>query len=106
RGINHLLDTPEPEGPPAPHGACAAELSGREAFFARDLATAREELARSLESWSKLGAVWPAARVQLALAQALRGDDPAAASYHAKQALDVFEALGSRDEIERSRALL
>ncbi len=53
---------------------------------------------------SKLGAVWSAARVELALA--LRGDDPAAASYHAKRALDVFEALGSRDEIERLRALL
>ena len=103
--IDNMLDTPDPEGPPAPFAACAAELNGREALAGGDIATARAELARALESWVRLGARWPAARVELALASAF-DDDPAAATDHARRALEVFELLGSLDEIERCRAFL
>jgi hypothetical protein len=106
RSIDNMLVTPESEGPPAPYGACAVELNGREALFRGDLTTAQAQLASALEAWSGLGALWPVARVELALGRALRDDDPAAASNHARRALDVFEPLGSLDEIERCQALL
>ena len=106
QAIDGMLETPEPEGPPPPYAACAAELNGREAVFAGDRVTARAELERALAIWSGLGAVWPAARVELALALALRDEDPDAASAHARRALDVFERLGSLDEIELCRPLI
>jgi hypothetical protein len=101
-----MLETPEPEGPPPPYAACAAELNGREAVFTGDRVTARAELERALAIWSGLGAVWPAARVELALASGLRAGDPDAASQYAGQALAVFERLGSADEMELCRALV
>ena len=106
RSIDSMLDTPESEGPPAPYDACAVELSGREALFHDDPVTAQVQLAEALAAWSALGAVWPVARVELALAVTRRADDPAAASDHARRALEVFEPLGSIAEIERCRALL
>ncbi|MEP6660262.1 MAG: AAA family ATPase, partial [Acidimicrobiales bacterium] len=106
RAIDSMLETPEPEGPPKPYAACAAELQGREALFAGDHTAAQAELERALALWSGLGAVWPAARVQLALARALHDKDPDAASECAHRALGVFERLGSIDEIEQCRSLI
>jgi class 3 adenylate cyclase/tetratricopeptide (TPR) repeat protein len=101
--IMERLDTPDAEGAPVPHLACSAELAGRHALAAGDLVTAGRELDRALALWSEVGAVWPAARVELALATALKGS---AAARHASRALEVFEALGSLDEIDRARSAL
>jgi class 3 adenylate cyclase/tetratricopeptide (TPR) repeat protein len=102
--VTERLATPDTEGPPVPNLACGAELAGRHALAAGDLATAGRELDAALALWTEVGAVWPAARVELALARALHGTDTAAR--HASRALEVFEALGSLDEIDRARALL
>ena len=104
--ITDALETPEPEGPPAPNLACAAELAGRHALADGDLGVARRELATALDLWSGLGAVWPAARVQLALARAGHEAADGAAADHAARALEVFERLGSLDEIGLARTLL
>jgi hypothetical protein len=100
--ITERLDTPDAGGPPVPHLACSAELAGRRALAAGDPATASRELDTALALWTEVGAVWPAARVELALATALKGTD--AAARHAFQALEVFDALGSLDEIDRARS--
>jgi class 3 adenylate cyclase/tetratricopeptide (TPR) repeat protein len=104
--ITDLLETPETEGPPPPNLACAAELAGRHADASGDLTTARHELDDARARWAELGAVWPAARIDLALAQVLRELDDAGAPRHAAAALHVFERVGALDEIGQARALL
>jgi tetratricopeptide (TPR) repeat protein len=104
--ILRRLTTPEAPGPPVPNRACADELAAREARAAGDLETARAGFAQASAKWSELGAVWPAARVDLALAHVMRGlHDPGAAE-RAVSALRVFEAVKSLDEVAEARALL
>jgi hypothetical protein len=104
--ISDRLETPEPEGPPAPYVVCAMELAGRQALAAGEVAAARRDLAAARARWSELGARWPTARVELALARAWREDDAAAAADHAGRALAVFEELGCVDETAEARLLL
>jgi class 3 adenylate cyclase len=104
--ITDRLKTPDAEGPPAPYLACAAELAGRQALAVGDPASARRGLAEALTRWSALGARWPAARVELALADTCREVDAGMAADHAGRALAVFEELGCPDEIAHARLLL
>jgi DNA-binding CsgD family transcriptional regulator len=66
----------------------------------------RAHLDRSLGLFVRLRMPHAAARVHLALAEALRETDPAAAAHEAGQALRVFDELGAGRDADRAAAFL
>ena len=67
RVMQQRLNTPDVDGPAAPNVASATEVRGRRALTEGDAASAQSDLAEAARLWSSMGAVWPAARVELAL---------------------------------------
>jgi hypothetical protein len=105
--IASRLATPEPDGPPPPSRACAAELRGRRAQAEGDLEAARSGLTDAFGLWTQMEAIWPAARVELALAEVARAaDDRPAAVAYAQRARAVFEQVGAQDELRAVEAIL
>jgi class 3 adenylate cyclase len=85
----------------------ADRLEGQAALAAGDAAGAAELLARSREGLAGLGARWEAARVDLSLAEAQEASgDRGAATIRLREALSLFEEIGSIRERDRARKML
>ena len=84
----------------------ADRLDGRASLARGDGATAIEPLTRARDGLAALGARWEAALAHLWLGEAQLAADVAGAHESARAALDVFEELGSAQELEQARSLL
>ena len=84
----------------------ADRLEGRAALARGDAATAIEPLTRARDGFAVLGARWEAALARLWLGEAQLAADVPGARESAQAALDVFEELGSVQELEHARSLL
>jgi DNA-binding CsgD family transcriptional regulator/tetratricopeptide (TPR) repeat protein len=85
--------------------AIAALAEGRIALAAAE-PEARGHLERALEAFGRLGMPLEAARTRVALARALREDDPDVAGREAQLALGSFERLGAGREADEAAALV
>ena len=106
RVMQQRLNTPDVDGPAAPNVACATEVRGRRALTEGDAASAQSDLAEAARLWSSMGAVWPAARVELALAFACEQTRSPDSRAHAGSALDFFEQVGALEEAQQAREVL
>jgi len=94
------------EGSRHPRLAAVAALAEGRVALSANLPEARGHLERALEAFGRLEMPLEAARTRVALARALRDDDPAVAGREAQIALESFERLGAGREADEAAALV